>query len=115
MEDCIFCNIIKGDIPSEKVYEDDFVYAFKDISPVAPFHVLIIPKQHIRCVEDVTEENSGCIAKVYEAAAKIAADAGLMEHGGYRIVNNCGEGAGQTVWHLHFHMLGGRDMTWPPG
>ena len=64
MEDCIFCNIIKGDIPSEKVYEDDFVYAFKDISPVAPFHVLIIPKQHIRCVEDVTEENSGCIAKV---------------------------------------------------
>jgi len=114
VDDCIFCNIIKGEIPSEKVYEDDYVYAFKDINPVAPVHVLIVPKTHISSINEITEENSGCISKIYESAAKIAADCGIAEEG-YRIISNCGEGAGQTVFHIHFHLLGGRDLTWPPG
>lgn len=114
MEDCIFCNIIEGIIPSEKVYEDDDVFAFKDINPVAPVHVLIVPKVHIASVNEIKEENSACIAKIYEAAAKIADELGIAADG-YRIVTNCGEGAGQTVLHIHFHLLGGRDMTWPPG
>ena len=114
MDDCIFCKIIAGEIPSEKVYEDEYVYAFSDINPVAPVHILIIPKQHISFINDITPENSGVISKVYEAAAKIAADRGIAAEG-YRIVTNCGETAGQTVFHIHFHLLAGRDLTWPPG
>ena len=112
--DCLFCKIIKGEVPSDKVYEDEFVYAFRDINPAAPVHVLIVPKQHIASSLEVDAENSAAIAKVFEAAAKIARQLGL-EQDGYRIVNNCGEKAGQTVFHIHFHLLAGRDFEWPPG
>ena len=114
MDNCIFCNIIKGEIPSVKVYENEFVYAFNDISPVAPVHVLIIPKEHVACVNDLTPENIKLISEVYLAAAEIAKQFGI-EDSGYRIVTNCGEAAGQTVHHIHFHLLGGRDLAWPPG
>ena len=112
--DCIFCNIIKGEIPSVKVFENDYVYAFNDISPVAPVHVLIIPKQHIEKLNEITAENAGLISEVYLAAAEIAKQLGVSETG-YRVVSNCGEAAGQTVNHIHFHLLGGRDLAWPPG
>lgn len=111
--DCIFCAIAKGEIPSEKVYEDDKILAFKDLSPQAPVHVLIIPKEHIKCALDVTPENSDIIAHIFEKIPEIAKSQGLGE--GFRIINNCGESAGQSVHHLHFHLLGGRDFTWPPG
>ena len=114
MEGCLFCNIMNGEIPSSKVYEDEYVYAFNDISPVAPVHVLIIPKKHISRLDEITEENSIYVAKIFEVAAKIAKESGLNEHG-YRIVSNCGEAAGQTVFHIHYHLLGGRDLAWPPG
>ena len=103
MNDCLFCKILKGEIPSTKVYEDGFVYAFNDISPVAPFHAIVIPKVHITSANDVNSENSIYIAKVYEAIAKIAEQEGLEK--GYRVVNNCGEDGGQTVGHIHFHLL----------
>ncbi len=112
--DCIFCNIIKGEIPSVKVYENDYVYAFNDISPVAPVHVLIIPKEHIESLNDITCDNAGLISEVYTAATEIAKQLGVSETG-YRVVSNCGEAAGQTVNHIHFHLLGGRDLAWPPG
>lgn len=114
MDDCIFCKIIKGEIPSTKVYEDEWCYAFHDINPTAPVHVLIIPKEHIASVNEVDSSNSAVIAHIFEAARKIAAELGISEKG-YRIVNNCGEGAGQTVFHLHFHLIGGRDLLWPAG
>ena len=114
MEDCLFCKIINGDIPSERVYEDDYVYAFKDIDPVAPVHVLIVPKEHIASANEITAENSPVVSKIFEAAAIIAKENGI-DANGYRIVNNCGELAGQTVKHLHFHLIGGRDLSWPPG
>ena len=114
MEDCIFCKILAGEIPSQKVYEDEYVYAFNDIDPVAPVHVLIIPKEHIASANELNAENSICVAKVFEAAAKIAAQFGI-DADGYRVVNNCGEKAGQTVHHIHFHLIAGRDLTWPPG
>lgn len=111
--DCIFCKIIAGEIPSTKVYEDEFVLAFRDIEPQAPFHVIIIPKQHIVSAAEINGDNSHLIAKVFEAAAKIAATEHLEK--GFRIVNNCGEEGGQTVGHIHFHMLAGRMLAWPPG
>ena len=107
--DCLFCKIINGEIPSKKVYEDDTVYAFYDISPMAPVHVLIIPKIHIASVNEVTEENSAVIAHIYEVAAKLAKELGIAEDG-YRVVSNCGANAGQTVFHLHFHLLGGAKL-----
>ena len=109
MADCIFCMIINGDIPSTKVYEDEYVYAFRDINPQAPVHVLVVPKVHIRCTADIDESNSVYVAKAYEAIAKIAKVEGL--DGGYRVICNCGDDAGQTVKHLHFHILGGVKMT----
>ena len=112
--DCLFCKIAQGEIPSTKIYEDEFVYAFADIAPAAPFHAIIIPREHIKSADEINESNSHLIAKVFEAAAKIAKAEGIAE-GGYRIVNNCGEDGGQTVKHLHFHMLGGRSLQWPPG
>ena len=112
--DCLFCKIINGDIPSSKVYEDELVYAFRDIEPQAPVHILIIPKEHIASANELTEENASVVAHIFAVAAKIAKAEGIAE-GGYRIVNNCGEDGGQTVKHLHFHMLGGRSLTWPPG
>ncbi len=114
MADCLFCSIIAGEIPSKKVYEDEWVYAFEDISPVAPHHVLLIPKEHIASVNEITAENSATVAKIYEAAREIAQQLGIAQDG-YRIVTNCGEKAGQTVFHLHFHLIAGRDLQWPPG
>lgn len=111
--DCLFCKIIAGEIPCSKVYEDDKVFAFNDIDPQAPVHVLIVPKEHIASADDVNETNSAVIAHVFEVAAKIAKEKGLAD--GYRIVNNCGDRAGQTVKHIHFHLMGGRDFTWPAG
>ena len=112
--DCLFCKIAKGEIPSSKVYEDDKVYAFRDIEPQAPVHVLIIPKEHIASANELNEENCSIVAHIFAVAAKIAAAEGVAD-GGYRIVNNCGEDGGQTVKHLHFHLLGGRSLQWPPG
>ncbi len=107
--ECLFCQIIDGKIPSTKVYEDETVYAFKDIHPMAPVHILIIPKQHIASINDVNEENSAVISHIYEVAAKLAKELGIAEDG-YRVVSNCGENGGQTVFHLHFHLLGGKKL-----
>lgn len=106
---CIFCKIIAGDIPSQKVYEDDTVYAFRDINPQAPTHILVIPKAHIPSVDDVTTENSAVVAHIFEVIGQIAAAEGLVN--GYRVVSNCGQDAGQTVPHLHFHILGGKALS----
>lgn len=111
--DCIFCKIVNGEIPSNKVYEDDKVLAFYDLEPQAPEHILIIPKQHIASAADITCENSSVIAHIFEVAAIIAKEKGLDT--GFRIVNNCGDSAGQTVKHIHFHLMGGRDFGWPAG
>jgi len=111
--DCLFCKIAAGEIPSNKIYEDDKVLAFYDIDPKAPVHFLVIPKEHIASADCITAENSTLIAHVFEVIAKIAAELKLEK--GYRIVNNCGEHGGQTVGHLHFHILAGRSLTWPPG
>lgn len=113
MMDCLFCSIAKGEIPSTKIYEDEWVYAFADIDPQAPFHAIVIPKEHIASAADITAENSGLIAKVYEAIAKIAENENLS--GGFRVVNNCGHDGGQTVGHIHFHLLARRNLAWPPG
>ena len=111
--DCIFCKIVKGEIPSTKIYEDETVLAFADIAPTAPVDYLIIPKEHIRSAAEITPENSAVIAHIFEVIAKLSKDLKLDD--GFRVVNNCGECAGQTVKHLHFHLLGGRDFTWPAG
>ncbi len=113
MNDCLFCKIIKGDIPSTKVYEDEFVYAFLDIEPQAPFHAVIVPKIHIKSADEINGENSMYIAKIFEAVAKIAKAENLEN--GYRVVNNCGHDGGQTVGHIHFHLLARRNLQWPPG
>ena len=110
---CIFCKIAAGEIPSTKVYEDDTVLAFLDLDPQAPQHILLIPKTHIQSAADITAANSAVVAHIFEVAAKIAAEKGFSE--GFRVVTNCGEQAGQSVKHLHFHLLAGRDFTWPPG
>ena len=109
MENCLFCKIIAGEIPSAKVYEDDYVFAFRDINPQAPVHILVVPKQHICCADAVNAANSACVAKCFEAIAKIAKAEGLDS--GYRVINNCGEDGGQTVMHLHFHLLGGLKLS----
>ena len=101
---CLFCEIIAGNIPSTKVYEDDNILAFKDINPVAPVHIIVVPKVHIECANDVTAENSKYIADIFEKIPEIAKSQGVDS---YRIINNCGEDAGQTVMHLHFHLIGG--------
>ena len=112
MSDCLFCPIIAGEIPSSKVYEDELCYAFNDIDPQAPTHFLVIPKQHIGSVAEVSADNSAIVAHIFEVIAKITKDKGIES---YRVVSNIGEQAGQSVPHLHFHVLAGRDMTWPPG
>lgn len=108
MSDCLFCKIANGEIPSNKVYEDDTVLAFHDIEPQAPVHVLVIPKTHISAANEITPENSAVVAHIFEVIAKIAADLELGD--GFRVITNCGEIAGQTVHHLHFHLLAGKDM-----
>ena len=109
MADCLFCKIVAGEIPSTKVYEDEQVLAFRDIAPQAPTHILVIPKAHIGSVAQITGENSGVVAHIFEVIPQIAQAEGLT--GGYRVVSNCGADAGQTVHHLHFHILGGRELT----
>lgn len=106
MSDCIFCKIINGEIPSTKVYEDELVYAFRDINPVAPVHILIIPKEHICCANELEDCHKELVGHIILTAAKIAKAEGVAEDG-YRLVNNCGAQAGQTVFHLHFHLLAG--------
>ena len=112
MSDCLFCKISAGEIPSNKVYEDELCYAFYDIDPQAPTHFLVIPKAHIGSVAEVTGDNSVVVAHIFEVIAKVTKELGLDS---YRVVSNIGEQAGQSVHHLHFHVLSGRDMTWPPG
>lgn len=109
MSNCLFCKIISGEIPSTKVYEDDTVLAFRDIAPQAPTHILVIPKNHISSVAAVTPENSQVVAHIFEVIAKIAKEENLEN--GYRVVSNCGADAGQTVEHLHFHILGGKQLS----
>jgi histidine triad (HIT) family protein len=109
MENCLFCKIIAGDIPSTKVYEDETVLAFRDIAPQAPTHILVIPKAHIGSVAEITGENSTVVAHIFEVIAAIAKAEGLEN--GYRVVSNCGDDAGQTVHHLHFHILGGKKLA----
>ena len=113
--DCLFCSIINGDIPSAKVYEDEFIYAFKDIDPQAPVHVLIIPKEHIKWAWDIKSDNAAVIAHIFAKIPEIAALCGIKEEEGFRIVNNCGDMAGQSVKHLHFHLMSGREFAWPAG
>lgn len=107
--DCLFCKIVAGEIPSTKVYEDEKILAFRDIAPMAPTHILVVPKCHIPDADGVTEENAAVVAHIFAAIPKIAAAEGLEN--GYRVVTNCGKDAGQTVQHLHFHILGGRELT----
>ena len=107
--DCVFCEIIKGNIPSTKVYEDEFVTAFNDLNPQTPVHVLIVPKKHIASANELTEADVETVGRVFIAAKKIAEQLGLES--GYRIINNCGADAGQTVMHLHFHLLGGKQLS----
>ena len=107
--DCLFCEIIKGNIPSSKVYEDEYVYAFRDINPQAPVHILVVPKIHISSADEVNAENSVYVAKIFEAVPKIAASESLSD--GYRVITNCGADACQSVKHLHFHILGGAQLS----
>ena len=109
MENCLFCKIIAGEIPSSKVYEDDQILAFRDIQPQAPVHVLVIPKEHIPSADGVNGQNAHVVAHIFAKIPQIAAEQGLIN--GYRIVSNCGADAGQTVKHLHFHILGGKALT----
>ena len=109
MNNCLFCKIIAGEIPSSKVYEDDEVLAFRDINPQAPTHILVIPKAHIESCNGITADNSAVVARIFEVIPQIAKAEGLVD--GYRVVSNCGEHAGQTVHHLHFHILGGKQLT----
>lgn len=111
--DCIFCKIIIGDIPANLIYEDERVIAFNDINPQAPVHFLVIPKEHIKSANFINDDNKELIGHIIFIASKIAKEAGLEE--GYRIINNCGDDGGQTVDHIHFHVLGSRKMLWPPG
>ena len=112
--DCLFCKIVAGDIPADIVYEDDHVLAFRDINPQAPTHVLVIPRTHIARINDLAAEHAEIVGRMYLAAAAIARNEGIAESG-YRTVMNCNADGGQTVFHIHLHLLGGRALTWPPG
>lgn len=114
MGDCIFCKIAAGEIPAEQVYQDDTVVAFRDLNPQAPTHILVIPRKHIATLNDVTPDDAAVVGRMIAAAAPIAAGEGVAETG-YRTVINCNEDGGQTVFHIHMHLLGGRRMAWPPG
>lgn len=109
MEDCTFCKIIKGEIPSEKIYEDEDILAFKDINPAAPIHILVIPKKHIATLMEVSKEDSNIMSKILETIQKIAKQLGIEENG-FRLIANCGPDSGQEVMHIHFHLLAGREM-----
>lgn len=114
MSDCLFCKIANKEIPAEMVFESENVFAINDINPQAPHHVLIIPRNHIATVNDLTEGDSATLGEIFLAVKELAADLGISEDG-YRCVFNCNAGAGQTVFHIHLHLLGGRPMKWPPG
>lgn len=107
---CLFCNIISGEIPSKKLYEDDKILAFYDVSPIAPVHFLVIPKEHIASIDEINGENSSVVAYIFEKIPMLAEKAGITN--GYRVISNCKADAGQTVPHLHFHVLGGKEMNW---
>lgn len=113
MNDCIFCKIANKEIDSQLIYEDDLVVAFEDLNPQAPIHLLIIPKEHIASAADIDEDNSHIIGRIFEVISQLGRELELED--GYRIVNNCGKDGGQTVDHIHFHMLGERKLNWPPG
>ncbi|RMG50397.1 MAG: histidine triad nucleotide-binding protein [Gammaproteobacteria bacterium] len=113
-EDCIFCKIASGDIPGDIVYEDEHVVAFRDLNPQAPTHVLVIPREHISTINDLEENHAELVGRLYLAAKQVAEAEGIAERG-YRTVMNCNAEAGQTVYHIHLHVLGGRPMGWPPG
>ncbi|MEP0071963.1 MAG: histidine triad nucleotide-binding protein [Marinomonas sp.] len=112
--DCLFCKIVNGDIPATVLYEDDDVIAFEDIMPQAPTHFLVIPKRHISTLNDLTDNDAAVVGKLQITAAKVAKQKGISEEG-YRVAMNCNEMGGQTVYHIHMHVLGGRQMAWPPG
>jgi histidine triad (HIT) family protein len=114
MENCLFCKIVDGQIPGDIVYSDEDAVAFKDINPQAPVHILIVPRRHIPSIADVTPEDGPLLGILFSVAARLAHKLGVDE-GGYRVVSNVGRDAGQTVFHLHFHLLGGRKFAWPPG
>ena len=114
MQDCLFCKIIAGEIGAQKVYEDDFLIGINDINPQAPTHILIIPKKHFATIMEIEEADQKSIGSVYIAAQKISRERGIDESG-FRVVINCNSDAGQSVFHIHFHLLGGRAMEWPPG
>lgn len=113
-EDCIFCKIVAGEIPAQRVYEDELVIGFRDLNPQAPVHLLLIPRRHIANLNALTDEDDATVARLYRAAAQIAEREGFAESG-YRCVINCNDDGGQTVYHLHLHLLAGRAMHWPPG
>lgn len=112
--DCLFCKIVAGEVPSESVYEDDAVLAFRDINPQAPTHILVIPKDHVASAAELEDRHADDLVAIFKAAATIAASEGIAETG-YRLITNIGREAGQTVFHLHFHLIGGRPLGWPPG
>jgi len=112
--DCLFCRIASGQIPTRKVYEDDEIVAFEDINPQAPVHLLVIPRKHTATLNDVQDDDDATVGRLHRVAAELARDRGLAERG-YRVVMNCNAEAGQTVFHIHLHLLGGRPMQWPPG
>jgi len=114
MSDCLFCKLINGDIPTDIVYQDDDVFAFHDVSPQAPIHILVIPKQHIATINDTDESHQAVLGKLVLTAKKIAKEQGIADNG-YRLVVNCNQDGGQTVFHIHLHLLGGRSLSWPPG
>lgn len=112
--DCLFCRIVAGDMDANIVHEDDNVIAFRDINPQAPTHVLIVPRKHIPTLDDIEPDDAPLVGRLFLAAQKVAAAEGLSESG-YRVAMNCREGAGQSVFHIHLHLLGGRPLSWPPG
>jgi len=114
LSDCIFCKIANKEIPAEIIYEDEDLLAFKDINPVAPAHILLIPKKHVSTLFDLTDENAEIIGRIVLLSKKLAIELGLEEKG-FRLVSNCKENGGQTVYHIHFHLLGGKAFAWPPG
>ncbi len=114
MSDCLFCKMIAGEIQPDKVFETEHVLAFRDINPQAPTHVLVVPKRHIATINDIGDDDDALVGKLFMAAAEVAREEGISEEG-FRTVMNCNRRAGQTVFHLHLHVLGGRDLTWPPG
>ena len=114
VQDCLFCKIVDGGIPADIVYENDSLVAFRDINPKAPTHILLIPRRHVATMNDLQDGDESLVGDLFLTAARLAADEGLADDG-YRVVMNCNEAAGQSVFHIHLHLMGGRTMTWPPG